>query len=515
MSAVELSFFLEETLVKCGGFGVFQLLVVGSLCLGEISTAWSILMMTFGGAIPNWSCEWGNQTSNIVHINGTQEQTCTPPSNYSDLSCLRKVFDPSLNTIVSEFSLVCDLDYITQTITTIQMGGLLVGSLAAGQFGDRFGRKPTYFLSLLVLLVSNLIAAFSINWQMFAVMRFFIGCGCGIYLTVHLTYKIEFVSGKYRPMLLAVPIWSIFAASYGGVSYLIHDWFYLHIATAAVTFPQLFTWWLIPESFRWLVANDQVVKAEEVIRKIAKFNGNPFPDTSRLKMIVKSLPQDNNNYTYFDVLKNPDLLKKSILLAVGWISCGYTYYAISFGVQQLSGSLYLNMFLLSIVEVPSLLLAWFFNHCIGRKWTTFMFFLFVAATGTTVGIVQIIATQYKFGLINGFALASKLGVGAGWACLMLLTTESYPTVVRNIGYGIQNTVARIGAMVAPQIVYVSQSTTGVMYFLCGGLMLLSAVCVACVPDTKERVLSDTMETNKQKHAVNGKNNEAFQKTSYL
>lgn len=142
-----------------------------------------------------------------------------------------------------QFSLVCDLDYITQTITTIQMGGLLVGSLAAGQFGDRFGRKPTYFLSLLVLLVSNLIAAFSINWQMFAVMRFFIGCGCGIYLTVHLTYKIEFVSGKYRPMLLAVPIWSIFAASYGGVSYLIHDWFYLHIATAAVTFPQLFTWW--------------------------------------------------------------------------------------------------------------------------------------------------------------------------------------------------------------------------------------------------------------------------------
>lgn len=61
----------------------------------------------------------------------------------------------------------------------------------------------------------------------------------------------------------------------------------------------------------------------------------------------------------------------------------------------------------------------------------------------------------------------------------------------------------------------SQSTTGVMYFLCGGLMLLSAVCVACVPDTKERVLSDTMETNKQKHAVNGKDNEAFQKTSYL
>lgn len=30
---------------------------------------------------------------------------------------------------------------------------------------------------------------------------------------------------------------------------------------------------------------------------------------------------------------------------------------------------------------------------IGRKWTTFMFFLFVAATGTTVGIVQTIGKR--------------------------------------------------------------------------------------------------------------------------
>lgn len=142
-----------------------------------------------------------------------------------------------------QFELVCDKDYITQTITTIQMAGLLIGSLSAGQFGDAYGRKLTYFLSLLILVLSNLIAAFSINWYMFAVLRFFIGCGCGFYLTVHLTYKVEFISGKYRPLLLAVPVWSVFAASFGGVAYLIHDWFYLHIATATITFPLLFTWW--------------------------------------------------------------------------------------------------------------------------------------------------------------------------------------------------------------------------------------------------------------------------------
>ena len=45
-------------------------------------------------------------------------------------------------------------------------------------------------------------------------------------------------------------------------------------------------------------------------------------------------------------------------------------------------------------------------------------------------MVSFSETEWKDSLINGFALVSKLGVGAGWACLMLLTGESFPTVVR-------------------------------------------------------------------------------------
>ncbi len=36
----------------------------------------------------------------------------------------------------------------------------------------------------------------------------------------------------------------------------------------------------------------------------------------------------------------------------------------------------------------------------------------------------------KGNLINGFAFTAKLCVSCGWASLMLLTSESYPTVVR-------------------------------------------------------------------------------------
>ncbi|XP_063442534.1 solute carrier family 22 member 21-like [Mytilus trossulus] len=122
-----------------------------------------------------------------------------------------------------------------------------------------------------------------------------------------------------------------------------------------------------------------------------------------------------------------------------------------------------------------------------------MFFIIASLAGVAVGVIQLLEIPNKGHLINGFALTSKLGVAAGWASLMLLTSESFPTVVRNIGYGIQNSVSRIGAMIAPQIVYVSQRTSGVMYFLCGGVMFISMLCLIGVSETGKKSLTDTIE----------------------
>lgn len=50
----------------------------------------------------------------------------------------------------------------------------------------------------------------------------------------------------------------------------------------------------------------------------------------------------------------------------------YNYYGISFGVDKLSGSLYLNMFILSVLEIPGAFLSWFFmNKYVKRISTIF------------------------------------------------------------------------------------------------------------------------------------------------
>ena len=44
------------------------------------------------------------------------------------------------------------------------------------------------------------------------------------------------------------------------------------------------------------------------------------------------------------------------------IAMAYAYYGISFGVDKLSGSLYLNMFILSMLEIPGSFIAWYFMN---------------------------------------------------------------------------------------------------------------------------------------------------------
>ena len=97
--------FLEEILDTCGGLGRFQWLLLVSVIFGKISITWTTLMMSFGGAIPDWACQWGNGTEVYENI-ASKTQTCSPPTNYSELSCTRKMFDDSMNTVVNEVTMI-------------------------------------------------------------------------------------------------------------------------------------------------------------------------------------------------------------------------------------------------------------------------------------------------------------------------------------------------------------------------------------------------------------------------
>ena len=81
--------------------------------------------------------------------------------------------------LTSQWNLLCDMRWMKASITSIQFGGVLTGSIIGGQSGDYFGRKNTLYGSYLLHTVLNVISAYSVSWQMFTVMRFLIGVMIG------------------------------------------------------------------------------------------------------------------------------------------------------------------------------------------------------------------------------------------------------------------------------------------------------------------------------------------------
>ncbi|XP_060063859.1 organic cation/carnitine transporter 2-like [Ylistrum balloti] len=509
------SAYLEGLIDECGGFSKFQLIIFAVVLTSHFSVTWSTLMMTFAGAVPDWDCIYdesqGTSSNQSVATNTTMEsakflnrsyQQCQPPENATANGCMEFRFSDDMNTVVNEWTLVCDKEGITSTITMIQMAGLLISGVTSGHLADIIGRKPTYFLSLIMMAVFNLCSGFSVSWEMFAILRLCLGFGIGCYLTVFYNFLIEFTPARKRAVVSAIPSWALWACVFGFVSMWLHDWKYLHFASAILIIPWLLCWWIMPESFRYLVFHNRIPEAEETIRRMARINGRPVPDLKRLRFLAEEdIKTKEKTHTIKDLLMDRTLLKRTCLLGVGWLSSAYGYYAISFGVQHLSGNLYLNMFLLSAVEVPALILNYFLTNNFGRQKTAFALFLLGGLSGIVVAAVEISDLDMKDQLINGFALTAKLCVATGWASLSLLTTETYPTVVRNIGYGLHNSISRVGAMVAPKIVYLNKYTPGLMYFLFGGLMLLSAFCTLLVMETKGKHMQDLIKQDSEKEMV--------------
>ena len=141
-----------------------------------------------------------------------------------------------------QFELICDIDFIPSTINSIQIAGVLAGNVIAGQLADLLGRKPPFFASIWLILLTHIVGYFAITWQMFAVCSFFSGFGGGFFLTTQYCILSEFTLSKWRTWVIGFPSWPIQGCFFSLVAWLLHDWRYLQLTTAIMAVPCLLSW---------------------------------------------------------------------------------------------------------------------------------------------------------------------------------------------------------------------------------------------------------------------------------
>ncbi|XP_054853671.1 organic anion transporter 3-like isoform X2 [Eublepharis macularius] len=179
------------------------------------------------------------------------------------------------STLVTEWDLVCNLQPLKNLAQSLFMAGVLVGAFIFGDLSDRFGRRLILIWSLLLVAVMGSGAALSAGFATYCVFRFLSGVGISGFLLNYICLSLEWVPTRYRATVIATQSYCSTAGQVllAGLAYGIRNWRWLQLAISAPFFCFFaYSWWL-PESARWLLANNKHEAALRNLKHVARING--------------------------------------------------------------------------------------------------------------------------------------------------------------------------------------------------------------------------------------------------
>ncbi|KAK3788267.1 hypothetical protein RRG08_027001 [Elysia crispata] len=488
----------ENVLQQIRAFGPFQVRIFVLVSLFETPLAWAMLVPIFTAANPGFFCSDYSGSDSIFNSTQDEDVCQRNKSTCPDISA-----DSEFTSIVTEWRLICDLDYVGELITSLQMLGVGIGAFITGQLADIFGRKKVLFIEYALLLVFWFSTAFADSWQVYAALRVIVGGLVGGCLVVNFVLPLEFVSPRWRTFCGCIGFWAVGLMTLAPWAYFIRDWRKLNIAMSCCGIVLLFLWWFIDESPRWLLMKGRFKEAEEIIVRAAHFNKRPVPKLSGLQEFVRReqvLKEDHKKYSYYHLFSSVHLAIGTAICMFGWFVSSAVYYGHNFNSKNLAGNRYLNVFLSGIVEIPALLLLVLINNKLGRRWTSALYMLISGLASFSILIIHLTGGMENLSTLTlTCALVGKSFIAGGWAAVQIFSAETFPTVIRNIGIASCSIAARIGGIVAPQFVYLGHSSKVVPFTIFGSLALLCSLLLLVLNETRGLPLPDSLHQGKKQN----------------
>ncbi|CAI9730421.1 solute carrier family 22 member 8-like [Octopus vulgaris] len=292
--------------------------------------------------------------------------------------------------MICEWDLVCNNLGLAESTQTVYALGQVVSGLLAPYLVEKYGRKPTRVTSNILLVVLNLIAAYSQFYWWFTTIRFFAGIVREAYVFSTLNLICELYAKERRIIMSStfMCIWAIYTSSLGFIAYMLKDysWNAIFLFNAVISGYLLLDFFFLEESLRWLFANSKIKEAKKIIKRAAKqnkvdFNNvwsitlkdvsketvNPANETSSgcrssestAPIDITTVQPDNEKeismLTHLrDFFKSSYLRKVTVVISIEMAVNAAAWNSMTQMLEVLTGSIYLNFFLMSIVEIVSL-----------------------------------------------------------------------------------------------------------------------------------------------------------------
>jgi MFS transporter, putative metabolite:H+ symporter len=381
-------------------------------------------------------------------------------------------------TIQSKFStLPQNLQFLSLTFV-----GMTLGALATGFIGDRFGRRFTYQVNLLIFGLASLAAAFAQDMTQLIACRFVQGLGLGAEIVVGYSTLTEFVPpatrGRWLSFMAFLTVCGFPATAVLGYL-IIPNWGWRPMFVIA-GIGALIVWYLrknLPESPRWLEAQGRVDEAEALMQSIEK----DVAQTAALPAPARGAPPAQ--LTAADMFRPPILQRllvgSWVLITINTLIFGFVIFLPQFFLRQgltITNSLGYTV-VLACASLVGCAAGAMLSDSIGRRWSiigasvlTIIAGWFYARSNAAsdpeivlaIGAILLIAIYIQTAILFG-----------------VYTPELFPTEIRLRANGICNTLGRGATVVSPFVVgslMINYGLPGVIWLMIG-LLLVQIVAV--------------------------------------
>ena len=374
--------------------------------------------------------------------------------------------------------------------------GMTLGSLITGFVGDKFGRRFTYQINLLIFGLASLAAAFAQDMTQLIACRFVQGLGLGAEIVVGYSTMTEFVPprtrGRWLSMMAFIVVAGFPATSLLG--YLIIPAFGWRPMFVVAGIGSLIVWYLrknLPESPRWLEAQGRNEEAEALMKTIETeaAGGKSLPPVvvpAPVKLVAAA-----------DLAK-PPLLQRMVvgswvLITINTLIFGFVLFLPQFFLRQgltITNSLAYTV-VLSAGSLVGCVVGAYSSDTFGRRTSII-----------TASIVTIIS-GYIYARFNA-ASDAEIVLAVGFILIVAIYVQTailygvyppelFPTEIRLRANGICNMFGRGATVVSPFIVgslMASSGLPGVIWLMIGLVIIQILVVSAWGVEPRNRGLED-------------------------
>ncbi|KAK4434714.1 Organic cation/carnitine transporter 3 [Sesamum alatum] len=412
----------------------------------------------FTDAEPKWTC--------IKHLSCNYETTdiCQLPKDAWSWD------SPARTTIISEWSLECTGPIITGLPASSFFLGCLVGGFVLASLADSsLGRKNLLVLSCLIMSLTGVLTAFSTNIWMYCGLRFISGFGRATIGTCALVHASELVAKKWRARVgvigflfftlgfLSLPVIAFPLRSF--------SWRLIYLCTCVpCVFYSLLVYFSVHESARWLFIKGKKQEFAKTLRSMSSPEHLSILTESSLSHSMEWAETKSEEHGICSTLEI--LLKKSwafqrlVVVSLAGFGIGMIYYGMPLGLSNLSFSVYLSVTFNALSELPATLAMFFFAGKLRRK-------------DTVVGLA----------LLSGICCPASMFVK--WKGLQIELRFVDGPMVRQ--------ASLFSGVLGPALVAVGRKNGLFSYGLFGATISSCGLLVVLLPETKGRILCDTME----------------------